>query len=112
VKEEIPQTIRDAIEVTIFLKERYLWVDALCIAQDDTAGKLDQIGHMDEIYGNSVLTIVNATGDAQSGIAGVRPDSRSFEQHIEEIKPNLRVMLSRPLEDHLKRTVYQSRAWT
>jgi hypothetical protein len=112
VRGKIPRTIQDAIELTVTLQQRYLWVDALCIVQDDEEEKLELIGHMDEIYGNSVLTIVNATGDSHSGIAGFKPDSRKFEQYIEEIKPGMRLMLSRPLEDHLKHTVYRTRAWT
>ncbi|KAF4453062.1 hypothetical protein F53441_4293 [Fusarium austroafricanum] len=33
--ESLPQTIRDAIQVTRLLKFQYLWVDAICIIQSD-----------------------------------------------------------------------------
>ena len=33
--EDVPTTIKDAFYVTDLLQERYLWVDAICIQQDD-----------------------------------------------------------------------------
>lgn len=32
---ELPKTFRDAIAVTKKLRMRYLWIDSLCIVQDD-----------------------------------------------------------------------------
>lgn len=33
----LPMTIRDAIELTRRLRIRYVWVDGICICQDDAA---------------------------------------------------------------------------
>jgi hypothetical protein len=55
--ENLPQTIRDAIEVTKKLGFRYLWVDALCILQDDQKDKRLEIEAMGNIYRNATLTV-------------------------------------------------------
>ncbi|KAK3984435.1 heterokaryon incompatibility protein-domain-containing protein [Cladorrhinum sp. PSN332] len=56
----LPKTIFDAIAVCRKLEIRYLWVDALCIVQDDNNDKLSEIGKMVDIYRGSLLTIVAA----------------------------------------------------
>ena len=60
--EELPRTVRDAIAVTRSLGYGYLWVDSLCIIQDDKQDKDLQIGMMDEIYSNATLTIAAGSG--------------------------------------------------
>lgn len=56
-----------------------MWVDAVCIAQDDETEKTATIGIMDRIYASAILTIVAASGvDGNAGLAGVQPDSRSI----------------------------------
>ncbi len=70
---KIPATISHAIQLVNLLKERYLWVDILCIVQDDDDVRHQQINAMASIYFNSLLTIIAAEGsDAQHGIAGLR----------------------------------------
>ena len=51
-------TIRDAITIARGLRIQHLWVDALCIFQDDESDWLKQSSQMNVIYGNSTLTLV------------------------------------------------------
>ncbi|RYP08589.1 hypothetical protein DL764_001824 [Monosporascus ibericus] len=66
---------------------KYLWVDCLCIVQDDDSGKKVQaIKLMDIVYAAADLVIVAAGSvDAYSGIPGIYPGSRGTRQPIEEI---------------------------
>jgi hypothetical protein len=57
---DLPRTIRDAIIVTREIGERYLWIDSMCIQQDDIPEKREQIELMDWVYGHATLTIVAA----------------------------------------------------
>lgn len=69
----IPPVIRHAIALLPKLGERYLWVDALCITQDDIESLTRHIRHMASIYESALFTIVAADGtDANHGIPGIR----------------------------------------
>jgi hypothetical protein len=54
---ELPATIQDAITVTTRLGLRYLWVDSLCIVQNDSRDKAYEIGQMPFIYSRATVTI-------------------------------------------------------
>lgn len=54
----LPQTHRDVIQVARWLNVRYVWIDALCIIQDDDKeNKMKEIGCMHLTFGNSFLTV-------------------------------------------------------
>jgi len=57
---EAPPTIRDAVRVTQLLGLDFLWIDALCIIQDDPLDKQAEIPKMAAIYGDADITIVAA----------------------------------------------------
>jgi len=50
-------TIQDAIETTRRLGFRYIWVDALCIVQDDAEQTACEIKQMSSIYKNATAVI-------------------------------------------------------
>ena len=63
----IPEVIKDAVKVVEAMGGSYLWVDALCIVQNDSVTKHDQIQQMHKIYGQAVLTLIAMRGkDANS----------------------------------------------
>jgi hypothetical protein len=67
----ISETIRNSFEITKCLGERYIWVDSLCIVQDDEIA-LNHPKKMHIIFANSLLCIVAKAGqDAEFGLRGV-----------------------------------------
>lgn len=68
-----PLTLRDGIAVTRGLRIRYLWIDALCIVQDDDDDKDSEIPQMRQIFSNAHCTIIAATAaHCQAGFLHVR----------------------------------------
>jgi hypothetical protein len=64
----LTKTFQDAIYITRYLGFRYLWIDSLCIVQDDTADWAREAGLMTEVYGGSAVTI--AASSATDGSVG------------------------------------------
>ncbi|KAF1928448.1 HET-domain-containing protein [Didymella exigua CBS 183.55] len=119
----LPNTITDAVTVTRGLGIRYLWVDALCIVQDDTALLLKQIPQMAHIYEQSVCTIIAAAAEnADGGLAGVRSGTRTINSITIRL-PGMNLVTAAedpelPGNNSLERRMdlmdyrWRSRAWT
>lgn len=68
---------RHAIHVTRALGFRYIWIDALCIMQDDQQAKTAEIMQMDEIYFNSTLNTSAAEAQSSQGLVFSRQPLRT-----------------------------------
>ncbi|KAJ8127805.1 hypothetical protein O1611_g5830 [Lasiodiplodia mahajangana] len=109
----LPKTIQDAITTVRMIGENYLWVDSLCLVQNDPQDVASGTGVMDLIYEYSTLTIAAAGGrDANDGLPGVHAGSRFAEEAIAEVVPGLKLAVYTDGEFRLEPTVYNSRAWT
>lgn len=87
LQDKMPKTIDDAIALTRMLGYRYLWNDALCNIQENSAAeKVPDLTNMRIIYSCSSLTIAAAAGaHADYGIPGVGVP-RKFHHHSEVVK--------------------------
>ena len=64
----LPKTIRDATQITRALGIEYLWVDSLCIVQDDQEDWATESKRMAALYQSAVVTLVaTAAKDANQG---------------------------------------------
>ncbi|KAF1365058.1 hypothetical protein EJ07DRAFT_82471, partial [Lizonia empirigonia] len=67
--DSFPQTLKDGIKVAKAFRFRYLWVDALCIIQDDDQDWAEQAAAMTDIYHGCSLNISAAhSQDCNSGL--------------------------------------------
>lgn len=54
---EQPKSIQDAIRTARLMGSRFLWIDALCIIEDDEADVAAQMSQMDQVYQHADLLI-------------------------------------------------------
>ena len=119
-KPSFPRSLRDAMTMAQRLGYRYIWIDSICIIQDDdtkTYKNLDkkhQIGQMGKIYQYADLTIVAASGEnADAGLPGAEPGTRKVKQKEAKISEDLTIMdRSVAWPDALLRTTWEERGWT
>ncbi|KAG7076122.1 HET-domain-containing protein [Colletotrichum scovillei] len=60
---EMPSTIRDAVVFARHMGIDYIWIDALCIIQDDAEDWATEAALMFAVYRHATLTLVAAAGD-------------------------------------------------
>ncbi|KAL0941083.1 uncharacterized protein CTRU02_203846 [Colletotrichum truncatum] len=90
--DELPATLRDAIFITRKLGIPYIWIDALCILQDDTNDWDEQSAQMVFIYQNAYLTIcAESSNGAHAGIFSEAAWPDCFLGHFEGLRFFVRV---------------------
>ncbi|KAF9873891.1 hypothetical protein CkaCkLH20_08625 [Colletotrichum karsti] len=108
----LPKTITDTILLAQKLQIRYVWVDALCLIQDDEDDLRRGINVMDNIYERAHLTVVAAYGhNANAGLPGIAKNSRMRTESI-DVRKNIHMRVFMELDGMLDSTVYQTRGWT
>lgn len=109
----ISRTVRDSIEFTRLIGERYLWVDCLCLTNDDEEELRHNIHSMFQIYDGAYATIVAANGStADTGLPRLFKESRHPERPFENIKNGLSLMAVSYLDQCLEHTAWYTRGWT
>jgi hypothetical protein len=107
--EQLSRTIHDAMVFLQQINERYLWVDRLCIVQDDPEQKHKAIAKMDQVYMHATAVIIAAAGeDASAGLPGVKGHPRTSVSM--ERAPG--ISSTNQLGERLKNSVYDTRGWT
>lgn len=109
---EMTRTVGDAILFVKQIGERYLWVDRLCIVQDDVAEKAKVISRMADIYLGATLVLVAASGeDANAGLPGVESNPRT-ERSMELMTGVLKLGDTNMFGESLATSTYETRGWT
>lgn len=108
IRSRLPKTINDVIDFVSMIGERYLWVDGLCLVQDDHEDVLLGIQMMNSIYHGAYCTIAAASGEsANAGLI-----TSDMPQATEEIAPGLNMTIQHSIDWYLKRSDYNTRGWT
>jgi hypothetical protein len=79
----LPKTISDAVFFCRGLKLQYLWVDSLCIVQDDIQNWLADSGQMHEIYSNALITLaIKEPASCKTGFLGKQRFGSDWQQKL------------------------------
>jgi hypothetical protein len=82
---DLTKTFQDAMEITVRMGKSYVWIDSLCIVQDDFKDLEVHCESMSQIYSNSYCTI-SATG-AMDGTQGCFLPRRNVRMRPCVIRP-------------------------
>ncbi|PSN74253.1 HET-domain-containing protein [Corynespora cassiicola Philippines] len=112
LKHPLPKTIEDAILLTSNVGERFLWVDSLCIVQDDGEAKMVQINAMDQVYSCAIAAIVAIDGrSCHDGLPGVRSTEGRWKQHTISVR-GIRLANKQINGRAGRECVWTTRGWT
>ena len=77
---DLPQTFLDAVAVVRYLDIRYLWIDSLCIIQDDADDWKHEASLMAQIYRNATITLAaTSSNGASAGLFERNLDAKDEE---------------------------------
>lgn len=97
----MPRTIQDAVTICRKLGVQYLWVDALCIIQEDLQDWIEESVKMCSVYSDAVFTISAAHAD---GVSGGIFSKQDFASHTHELSLRGRSIYTRkflaPYHEH------------
>ncbi|KAF1955359.1 HET-domain-containing protein [Byssothecium circinans] len=95
----LPRTFQEAVLLTRSRGFRWLWIDALCIVQDDPAEKLSEAMNTDKIFGNAFVTIAATSSiDASRGL--FPPRTKPFKIQATDSKGSLSKIYVREQPSH------------
>lgn len=110
--DNLPRTISDTIQLCQMLGVGHLWVDRLCIVQDNPDILHPQLAIMSDIYKHAYFTVIAADGDhANCGLPGVGYHERSYKPALNLAFSSL-VQFSRVRYSESVASPWHKRAWT
>jgi ankyrin repeat protein len=105
----LPQVVKDTIDLVRKTGERYLWVDCLCIVQDDGNTRA-QVERMGEIYSGAYFTVIGATS---SGLFSMQRSANKLRQRdISRNAPLAANVYIEGLYHSLFKSKWATRGWT
>ena len=121
--DELPLTIRDAIRTARVFNIDYIWIDAICIIQDDVEDWGRESSQMDKVYRHAYLTFAAANSESSfDGFLHDRDPScraslgftfEDFKDHERQTGLiHFRYPLETSTEDYLSQCKWEKRGWT
>lgn len=110
--DELPQSFKDAVCVFRALGLRYLWIDSLCIVQDDPSDWAAEASRMENVFSQAYCTI--AASSAASSLDGFLGNRRPRDTLRIPISGSASLYLAEHIDDFrtdVENSVLNSRGW-
>lgn len=110
--DELPASFRDAVRVARALGVRFLWIDSLCIIQEDPEDWAAEAGRMEQVFSHAYCTI--AASSAESSLAGFLGGRRPRDAIMLPTPEGSPLYLGEDIDDFradVENSVLSSRGW-
>ncbi|KAI3316944.1 HET-domain-containing protein [Xylariaceae sp. AK1471] len=105
----LTKSFQDAITITQRLGFQYIWIDSLCIVQDDEQDWITEASRMATAYSGCTLNLVAA--DAPDGSYGCFLDRKEPPQKTKIFYNGIEYQCSPNINTYLRRTAIGGRGW-
>ncbi|RSL50901.1 hypothetical protein CEP53_008631 [Fusarium sp. AF-6] len=110
--DEMPKSFQDAVRVSRALGISYLWIDSLCIIQDDGADWEVESAKMEEVFSSAYCTIAASSAKSSlEGFLGNRTPRACVTMHTSQ---GSLLYLTEAIDDfqaHVEQSILNSRGW-
>lgn len=105
---DLPQSFQDAIATARILGLQYLWIDALCIIQDDVEDWRHEAANMGNYY-RDAFVVLSSLSASDGRLGFLRPRDQRSGVHL---GGGLRLRYARPIwHDIFRQSPLSTRAW-
>lgn len=110
--DELPASFQDAVRVTRALGVRYLWIDSLCIIQEDPDDWAAEAGRMEDVFSHAYCTI--AASSASSSLVGFLGERQPRDAIMLPTSGGALLYLAEDIDDFradVENSILSSRGW-
>lgn len=112
--EDLPQTFQDAVETTRRLKQKYLWIDSICIVQGPNGDFNEQAKHMEGIFRQAYCVLAASCAKGQKDGFLKPRDQRTclkIHQHLSDRPPIYACDFIDNFQQHALESHLSKRGW-
>jgi hypothetical protein len=107
----LPKTFQDAVLTTRSLGIRYLWIDSLCIIQDDEEDWRYESKRMENVYSSAYVTIAACSAKSSSDGFLVDRPSRNYATIVAFDGPVYLAEAADDFERDVEKSILNTRGW-
>ncbi|KAF5532925.1 tol [Fusarium mexicanum] len=109
---DLPNTYQEAIQLSLRMGFRYIWIDSLCIIQDSSLDWMQEAKDMKRVYEHAIFNLCSATASDSAGTSFVaRHTSLLRPLHVKVHGEVFQMLCDGLLQDDITYCTLRTRAW-